>query len=131
VSSHPNVRIAERLWMATSEGDAEKLAALFAPDVSWRSHSAGDLSGECKGREEVLGIFARAGELVDDLRLDLIDICASDRSAVVLYRVEAERGDDRLDTEVALIIDVVDGLIVTARTIPADAARNHRFWSSH
>ena len=43
---HPNARIARRLWEATSEGDANAIREILAPDVRWCSYDSGSLSGE-------------------------------------------------------------------------------------
>lgn len=127
---HPNAEIARQLWLATAKGDAEGLRGLLSPNVRWTSHSAGDLSDAVEGPDAVIGLLARSGELVEELRSDVIDIFASDRGAVIHYRLRAERSGLRLDLEVVLIARIAQGVIVDVQTIPSDARANQAFWSA-
>jgi ketosteroid isomerase-like protein len=131
MTDHPNMYVARRLWDAISSGDRDGVRELLSPDVVWRSHSAGSLSGEWKGADAVLDLLARTGELVDQLRSTLCDIYASEGGAVVRYRVEASRGAERLETEHLVIQRIRDGRVIEATTVPQDAERNLRFWRLH
>jgi ketosteroid isomerase-like protein len=127
---HPHAALAWRLWMATAKGDAEALRSVFDPDVVWLSFNAGDLSGEIHGVDDLLAWLARSGELVEEMRIDLIDIFASDRGAVIHYDLYAERSGRTVSTDIVLVATIEGGRITHARTIPADAEANRRFWSS-
>ena len=59
---HPNARIARRLWDATSEGDADAIREILAPDVRWHSYDSGILSGEFHGPDAVVDRLARSGD---------------------------------------------------------------------
>jgi len=125
---HPNVQIARRLWNAAADGDANTIAALYAPDVVVRTHGRGPLAGEVKGVRAALENAARAGELVDDLTSELIDIYASDCGAVLHYRITADRGPKRLDGEAFFVMRIENGRIVEADAVPQDQARDDAFW---
>jgi ketosteroid isomerase-like protein len=125
------VRIAKSLWDATAKGDRDGVCALLSPDIRWRNFSAGDLSGEIHGRDPVVALLARSGEIVDQLSSDLIDVFGSDEKAVIHYRVSAARDSRTLSTDILLVMDTEDGWIVDVMTTPMDAAANDLFWRSH
>jgi ketosteroid isomerase-like protein len=128
---HPNDRLARAIWAATSTGDADALREQLAPDVVWNAHSAGSLSGEYGGVEAVIELLARAGDLVDDLRVDLSDMLVSNRGAVVSYHLTARRGDRVLDTDMLLVSHIREGRVTEVFTVPVDAVESDRFWSLH
>jgi ketosteroid isomerase-like protein len=128
---HPNARIARRLWEATSEGDANAIREILAPDVRWCSYDSGSLSGELEGSDAVVDLLARSGEIVDDLCSTLVDIYASERGAVLHYKVVARRGGEELEMEILLVERTEAGRIVEVFTVPRDAERNTRFWQNH
>lgn len=76
---HPHEVVATDLWRATSEGDSESIRRRLAPDVLWQTFSRGILSGSLRGPDAVLDLFARVGELVDDLENELLDVSTSGR----------------------------------------------------
>lgn len=123
-----HARLARRLWDATSEGDADALLGLYAPDVVWRSYGSNPLSREVKGSRAVLDELARFGEGVDDLSSALLDIFASERGAVIHYRVTARRGPKRLETEAVMLLRIEGGRVTRVCVIPGDQERNDRFW---
>jgi ketosteroid isomerase-like protein len=128
MSARDNVRIAYRMWNATSRGDGSDLRALLAPHIEWRSFSTGALSGVYKGPDDVVDLFARSGELVEGLRSDLIEVFASDRGAVIHYIVQAHRGLQSLDTEILLRMRIETGQIVDVFTVATEPQQSDSFW---
>lgn len=125
---HPHVELALSLWQATSESDVHRLEQLLDPAVRWSFLDSGALEGEMKGVEEVISSLARTGELVDDLSSELLDVYASDRGAVLFYRVEASRGPRNLSTDVLLQIDIAGGRVVAGRATPLRSEASRHFW---
>jgi len=130
-TGHPNASLARDLWIAAAESDASMIRHLLAPDVVWRTHSSGSLSGCVRGADAVIELLARSGEQVDSLTTDLIDIYASENGAVTHYRVRAQRGQSQLDTEALLVLRVVAGRVVEAFALPVDDRGQESFWLSH
>jgi uncharacterized protein len=127
-AAHPNAGIARRMWDAASRGDAETLLRLYAADIVWHGYGSHPLSGEVKGAEAVLDLLARAGEDVDDLRSDALDILASERGAVIHYRLTAERGPKRLNTEVLMLLRIEGDRVTRVNVVPWDQASHDAFW---
>jgi ketosteroid isomerase-like protein len=126
---HPNLALVHRLWDAGARGDADAIAALYAPDVVIVAHGAPSVfSGEFKGSDELLDYLAGIGESVDDLRSDLLDVYTNDRGAVVRYRIAAARGPKRLDMQFLYLLEIANGRIVEATIVPSDQRVNDEFW---
>jgi len=123
--------VARELWRATSEADPDSIRGVLAPDVVWRTFSSGALTGPICGPDAVLDLFARTGELVDQLSSELIDIFSGPRGAVLHYRVRAERGLRRLDSQVLLMLHISQGKVVEVSAVPLDARPYDSFWMSH
>jgi ketosteroid isomerase-like protein len=98
------------------------------PDVRWRTSGDNPFAGESKSAADFLTLLASFAEAVDDLRMELCDIFASDRGAVLHYQAVAERGPDLLECEYLILMHIEDGLIVDAVTIALDTDRNDAFW---
>jgi ketosteroid isomerase-like protein len=128
---HPNAAVARGIWLATSEGDADALRRLLAPDIVWRILSMGALSGAAEGADGVIDLFARSGELVDALTSELIDIYSSADGAVVHYRLRAARDARHLDTEVLVVLRIRAGRASEALSVPVRQKESEAFWRSH
>lgn len=128
IAEHPNLLVAQGLWSSAAEGDAEKLRGFLANDVIWTSVGHNPLSGERRGPEEVLDYLALVGETADDFVSRLDDIFVSSEGAVVTYRVEARRGERRLEMEFLLILRIHAGKVANALMVAADQYANDEFW---
>jgi ketosteroid isomerase-like protein len=126
---HPHLEIMHRLWDAGARGDADALAELYAPDAVLRAHGhQSALAGEFKGIFEILDFLARAGEIVEELRSELIEIYTSESGAVMRYRTVATRGPRHLDLQYFFVFEIQAGRIVEATLIPADQRQSDAFW---
>ena len=125
---HHNARIARRLWEAISRGDVEAFIALTSPDVVWRARGENPLALETKGQAATLEFLANAGDAVDDLRMQVLDIFASDRGAIVHYVMDAHRGPRSIAGELYLRLRIEGDRVADAELIAADAAGNDAFW---
>jgi len=121
--------VSQRLWDAISDGNAEQLRQLLSPRVAWRSYGAGDLSGIFIGPDAVLDLLASAGDLVDAIDSKLIDVFSSERGAVLRCTVDAYRGPQEIHLEHLLVLEIQDGLIVEAVSIPTEQKYSGAFWS--
>ena len=125
---HHNARVARRLWEAISRGDVEAFLALTSPDVVWRARGENPLALETKGQAATLEFLANAGDAVDDLRMQVLDIFASDRGAIVHYAMNAHRGPRSIAGELYLRLRMEGDRVAEAELIAADAAGNDAFW---
>lgn len=120
--------LAHRVWDATARGDVDTLLQIYAPDVVMWVRGRNPLCGEYKGTTALLGQFARSAELVDELCLDLLEVYSSEDGALLRYRVEASRGELRLDAEFHLSFRVAAGRIYEVEIVATDQERADAFW---
>jgi len=130
-ANHKNISIGERLWEAVAAGDAAGFRDLLSPEIRWRSHGTGDITGIFVGIDAVLDYMASAGDLVDKLRSDLIDIFVNDRGAVLWYVVEANRGEKELHSEQFLLLEIEDDRVVRGTVVPASQQQTNSFWRAN
>jgi ketosteroid isomerase-like protein len=120
--------LAHRVWDATARGDVDTLLQIYAPDVVMWVRGRNPLCGEYKGTTALLGQFARSAELLDELCLDLQEVYSSEDGALLRYRVEASRGELRLDAEFHLSFRVAAGRIYEVEIVATDPKRTDAFW---
>lgn len=126
---HPHAHLARALWDAIAEGDPKKIAQLLDPKAVWTTHGRSALAGTYHGPDEVIGLFARVGELADELEAQLVDILVSDVGAVIRYRVLAQRGSRSLDAEHLVLVRIEGTRVLEAIFAPLDQYLYDRFWT--
>ena len=125
--SRENAGLARRLWRAASEGNPDPVLELDPKGV-WRTYGVNPNAGEFHGIDAVLRYLASSGEGVEDMRSELLDVMASERGAVIHYRVRAERGPKQLDGEFFLWLRIQDGVVTEVAAVPFDQAAADAFW---
>jgi uncharacterized protein len=125
---HPNAALVRRLFGAFGK-DPLVVAAALARDVVWRVPGNTVMSGEYRGRREVVEFLRRTGLETDGTyRSRLHTVFADDDWAVALYRAMGSRNGLDLDIEQALVIRIADGALQDVTAVPLDSAFE-RFWS--
>jgi ketosteroid isomerase-like protein len=127
-SEHPNAALVRRLFAAFGK-DPMAVAAAFARDVVWRVPGNTVMSGEYRGRREVVEFLRRTGlETAGTYRSRLHTVFADDEWAVAIYRAIGSRNGIDLDVDQALVIRVGDGVVQEVTAVPLDSAFE-RFWA--
>jgi hypothetical protein len=125
---HPNAALVQRVFAAFGK-DAMAISAAFARDIVWRVPGDTVMSGEYRGRREVVEFLRRTGlETGGTYRSQLHTVFADDDWAVAIYRASGRRNGIGLDVEQALVIRLADGLWQQVTAVPLDSAFE-RFWS--
>jgi ketosteroid isomerase-like protein len=124
MAEHPNIELVRRGYAAFGSGDMGTLRELIAPDVIWHTGGHSPLSGDYKGIEETLGLFARFFELSGgDMRQELHDVLANDEHAVVLLKQHIGRPDGRsYDGNDVHVFHITDGKVTEFWNHPGDEA---------
>ncbi len=92
MEEHPNVALWREAEQAFSRGDMTTVQRFWSGDVVY--HFAGDnpLAGDHKGKDAVLAVFAKMGELTEGtLHIEVHDVLANDDHVVALVRLSASR----------------------------------------
>ena len=125
---HPNAALVRRVFAAFGK-DAMAISAAFARDIVWRVPGRTVMSGEYRGRREVVEFLRRTGlETGGTYRSSLHTVFADEDWAVAIYRATGSRNGIDLDVEQALVIRVADGLWQEVTAVPLDSTFE-RFWS--
>jgi uncharacterized protein len=125
---HPNAALVRRVFAAFGK-NAMAVSAAFARDIVWRVPGHTVMSGEYRGRREVVEFLRRTGLETDGTyRSRLHTVFADDDWAVAIYRATGSRNGVDLDVEQALVIRVVDGAWQDVTAVPLDSAFE-RFWA--
>ncbi len=105
------------------------VAAALARDIVWRVPGNTVMSGEYRGRREVVEFLRRTGlETGGTYHSRLQTVLADDDWAVAIYRALGTRNGIDLDVEQALLIRIVDGVLQDVTAVPLDSAFE-RFWA--
>ena len=127
--SHPNADLLERLFLAFGR-DSVTVARAFADDVVWTVPGANSMTGEYRGRDDVLQFLRRTGTLTDGTyRVALRYVVADDDRAVAVYRAQGERLGRTLDIDQALFCEIRDGQIADVTAVPLDFPAFEAFWA--
>ena len=127
-TEHPNAALVRRLFAAFGH-DPMAVSAAFARDVVWRVPGHTVMSGEYRGRRDVVEFLRRTGVETDGTyRSRLHTVFADDDWAVAIYRATGSRNGLDLDVEQALVIRIADGLWQEVTAVPLDSAFE-LFWA--
>jgi nitronate monooxygenase len=128
---HPNAALVRRLFDAFARRDLATILAVVPDDVVWHFPGRrGGLAGSHRGRDAVLGFLAAVEELTGGtFHLDVLDVTASERHAVALFRGHAQRDGKRLDNPTSLVVRFDAGRIVEVHEFVWDLHHVEDFWS--
>ena len=128
MSEHPNAALTRRVFAAFGN-DAKALSAALSRDIVWRVPGNTVMSGEYRGRREVIEFLRRTGlETGGTYRSSLHTVLADDEWAVAVYRARGSRNGIDLDVNQALVIRIEDGLWAEVTAVPLDSAFD-AFWA--
>ena len=124
-----NATLARWLWDATSAGDGGALRSLLHERVVWRTRGHHPRAGEVRGIDAVIEHMARAGDGVDEMRLDLREIHSDASGAIAIFDVYARRGPKVLDASYLLVYRMQAGRVTELETVPTDPRADDIFWA--
>ena len=126
--SHPNAELLTRLFGAFGR-DAMQISATFDRNVVWRVPGDTAMSGEYRGRRDVVEFLRRTGLETDGTYgSKLHTVLANDDWGLAVYRASGTRKGIDLDVEQALVIRFCDGCITEVTAVPLDSAFD-AFWA--
>jgi uncharacterized protein len=125
---HPNAALVRRLFAAFGK-DPMAISATLGRGVVWRVPGDTVMSGEYRGRRDVVEFLRRTGlETGGTYGSSLHTVFADDEWAVAIYRATGSRNGVDLDVDQALVIRIADGLLQDVTAVPLDSAFE-RFWA--
>jgi ketosteroid isomerase-like protein len=126
---HSNAELLERAFAAFGR-DALIVARTLADDVVWRVPGDTVMSGEYRGRDDVLQFLRQTRVQSDNTyRTELKYVVADDERAVAVYRARGERKGRTLDIDQALFCVIREGVLADVTAVPLDYPAFVEFWS--
>jgi uncharacterized protein len=126
---HPNAELLERAFAAFGR-DPIVVARSIADDAVWRVPGDGPMSGEYRGRDEILRFLRQTVVLTDGTyRTELRYVIADDERAVAVYRARGRRDTRSIDIEQALFCEIRDGQLADVTAVPFDFPAFEAFWA--
>jgi uncharacterized protein len=124
---HPNAALTRRVFGAFGR-DAMQISAALCRDIVWRVPGSTIMSGEYRGRREVVEFLRRTGLETDGTyRSKLHTVLANDDWGLAVYRALGTRNGVELDVDQAFVIRFEDGMWKEVTAVPLDAAFD-AFW---
>lgn len=112
-----NIDTARKGYQAFNEGHIDEAMATIHDEILWHNGGDNPITGDFRGKEAVLEMFARFGQLTEGTyEADIHDIVASDDHTVVIGTYTATRHGR---THSARFVDVIH---------PAPDGRGKEFW---
>jgi hypothetical protein len=126
---HPDAQVVMAGFQAFAEGDVEGMRSLFADDAVWHAPGRNRFSGDFRGPDEILGLFAdlSAAGTIDNRPHGLL---ADDDHVVVLAEATFQRDGESLDANSVFVFHVDDGKVTEAWVASADQYELDEFWGS-
>jgi ketosteroid isomerase-like protein len=125
---HPNAALTRRVFAAFGS-DPKVISAAMSREIIWRVPGNTMMSGEYRGRREVVEFLRRTGlETGGTYRSTLKEVLANDDWAVAIYRAYGTRNGIDLDVDQALVIRCEEGLWKEVTAVPLDDAFD-AFWA--
>ena len=126
--THPNADLVRRLFGAFGN-DAKQISATFDRDVIWRVPGHTVMSGEYRGRRDVVDFLRRTGlETGGTYGSRLHTVFADDDWGLAVYRAWGTRNGIELDVDQALVFKFGGGAITEVTAVPLDSVFD-AFWA--
>ena len=130
MAEHPHITLVRNGYAAFSRGDVTTLRQLFAADVTQHQPGTSQLSGDFKGADAVLELYATlARESEGTFRVEL-QKCFTDGAGhvIALHRATARRGGKSLDIHEVLSFTLIGDKVVDIAALEEDIEALDAFW---
>ena len=128
--THPNAELLKAHIDALARGDLPEAMSFYTDDAVFHYPGRNPLSGDYRGKDEVLGLLGRAFELTDgSFRPEVHDILVGDDHVAALTIVHAARAGMPVEWQSVDLYHVRDGKITEHWVHEVDQELVDRFWS--
>lgn len=127
---HPNERLLRQEYEARAGRDDTSLADLFADDIVWHVPGRSTISGDYRGKEQVMEYVRLRRELgAGTFEIDVQDVLANDQYGLVIARGTAARKGKIWEWRAHGLYRFRDGLIAECWVLPEDQYLFDEVWS--
>lgn len=130
MNDHPNVALMRKVYAAFGTGDVETAGSYWKEDSVHHYPGRSPLSGEHRGIKESTAFANKMFELTEGkLKMDVLEIGASDNHAFALLQTRYERKGRVLEMPFINVARIEDGKIAEFWTYPEDLYATDEFWN--
>ena len=131
MAEHSDVTLVKRGYAAFNAADIATLTELIADDAVQTMVGNNIVSGEFKGRDNILGMYGKIAEVTNGTYKVEVEQTFTDGNGtvVVVHRQTAEREGKRLDNRQALVFRIEGGKVVSLTDTSDDVALDDAFYS--
>ncbi|MER5683378.1 nuclear transport factor 2 family protein [Streptomyces sp. NPDC002205] len=131
MAEHPHAALVRKGYEAFNRGDMETLAEMLAGDATQHVPGNSPLSGDYKGRDEMLAYYRRLAEESDGtMTATLLNVLVDGRGhAVSVHRVMAKRMGRTLDAMGGIVFRIIGDKATDLDECMEDIEVSDEFWS--
>jgi hypothetical protein len=127
---HPNERLLRREYEARAQRDYASLAALLTEAVVWHVPGRSAISGEYRGKDEVMEYVRRRRDLAaDTFEITVNDVLANDEHGLVIASGRAKRRGKTVEWRAHGVYRFEDGKIAECWVLPENQAIFDEIWA--
>jgi len=127
---HPNERLLRQEYEARARRDDQSLDKVLSEGIIWHVPGRSAISGEYRGKDEVMEYVRRRRELVDDTsEITVEDVLANDHHGLVIASGKASRGGKVVEWRAHALYRFEGGRIAECWVLPEDQQLFDEIWS--
>ncbi|WP_328603376.1 nuclear transport factor 2 family protein [Amycolatopsis sp. NBC_00345] len=131
MSDHENIALMRKVYDAFGVGDVQTAGSYWTEDAVHHYPGRSPLSGEHHGLQESIAFAEQMFELTGgNLRMDVLEIGASDNHAFALLHTHYERKGRVLEMPFVNVARIEGGKIAEFWTYPNDLYAIDEFWNA-
>ena len=108
---HANIELVQRVYGAYMQGDRDAVRAAFDPGIRWHNSGYDPTAGTLDGPDAVLAYLMGENHM-EDYRLEVIDMLASDERVAVVAKTSGRIGDQALVNQFNQLLHLRGGRVV-------------------
>lgn len=119
---HANEERTRRAYDAFGTGDLDGAMGSLADDCVWHVRGVGPLTGDYRGKEEILGFFGKLAQItMGSFRIEIRDVLANDQRSVVIARNTMTLDGEQVESDTVAVYEAdADGLVKEGTFYVAD-----------
>lgn len=124
-----NIEIVQQLYGAFMQGDVDGVRARLSPDVEWREPDYQGDGGTYAGPDEVIAHLFEGEPLVENYRLDIVDMLESSQRVAIVAATSGTRDGRQITNEYVQLVTIDNGQVSAVRNYCWDPRSLREFFA--
>ncbi|MBD3941437.1 nuclear transport factor 2 family protein [Microbacterium sp. NEAU-LLC] len=124
-----NIEIVQQLYGAFMQGDIDGVRDRLSADVEWREPAYQGDGGAYTGPDDVIAHLFEGEPVVEDYRLEIVDMLASDHRVAIVAATSGTRDGRPLTNEYIQLVTIADGRVSAVRNYCWDPQALREFFA--